>query len=125
MTRRLQANKLRKRAVRQTWAGRIPVLLDNARARARNKALSIELDVRSIEAMLDACDYKCPFTGIPFDLEPHPTRQQNPYSPSLDRIDPAKGYTVSNTRVVSWVYNSMKGEGTDAELLSFALLITG
>ena len=48
-----------------------------------------------------------------FDLQPHPYKRNNPLAPSLDCIDPNKGYTPSNVQVVIHQYNTMKGEGSD------------
>jgi len=44
-----------------------------------------------------------------------------PNSPSLDRIDNSKGYVKGNVIVVSWRYNSLKKDGTPAELVAVAL----
>jgi hypothetical protein len=38
-------------------------------------------------------------------------------SPSIDKIDPAKGYTIDNCQVVSWWYNVTKQRFTDKEVL--------
>ena len=38
-------------------------------------------------------------------------------SPSIDRIDPSKGYTPDNCRFVCLALNAMRGNGTDAEML--------
>ena len=42
--------------------------------------------------------------------------KMNPMAPSLDRIDPTQGYTESNTRLVCWIFNRAKGDGTDADV---------
>ena len=38
-------------------------------------------------------------------MEPMPGSRQNPFGPSLDRKDSAKGYTMDNARVVAWGLN--------------------
>jgi hypothetical protein len=43
-----------------------------------------------------------------------------PYSPSIDRINPLKGYTQDNSRWVLTAVNSFKGEMSDAEMLTIA-----
>jgi hypothetical protein len=49
---------------------------------------------------------KCELTGIPFRLEPLDGGRQNPYTASLDRVDPAKGYVKSNVRMILWALNA-------------------
>lgn len=49
----------------------------------------------------------CEASGLPFDLDSG--RPARPFTPSLDRIDPTKGYTPENTQVVCWIYNRAKG----------------
>lgn len=41
-------------------------------------------------------------------------------SPSLDKIDPSKGYTPDNIMVMSQLANAMKANATPDQLLSFA-----
>ena len=69
----------------------------------------------------------CMVTGIAFDFtDEHQVqtgRHRNPYSPSLDRIDPRSGYTDENSQIVITQYNLMKGELTDAEILQLCRMI--
>jgi hypothetical protein len=57
---------------------------------------------------------KCPYLGTSFDLT------DKEFSPSLDRIDSAKGYTKENIMVISYKANRMKSNATDLELIAFA-----
>jgi hypothetical protein len=54
----------------------------------------------------------CEVTGIPFVLQINEkygtTNNMQPYSPSLDRTDPKKGYTEDNVKVVVAIYNQAK-----------------
>ena len=48
----------------------------------------------------------CELTGLAFSLEDTEDTKNNPFSPSLDRIDSKiKGYTPENTRVVLSLVN--------------------
>lgn len=64
---------------------------------------------------------KCEVTNIEFVL----STGRHPYlfSPSLDRIVPALGYTPSNSRFVLHAVNAIKGAGTDADMLKIATAI--
>lgn len=78
-------------------------LVTAAKQRAKTKKVSFDLDrhLDNIQARIDAGF--CEITGIPFDLIP----KQGWNSPSLDRIDPKKGYILSNVRVVLFSLNIM------------------
>lgn len=68
----------------------------------------------------------CAVTGIKFDLQSSKITRNNPYAPSLDRINPKLPYTDENVRVVIWQFNIMKGEISDAEMYLIAhSIITG
>ena len=56
----------------------------------------------------------CEVTGLPFTYS---LQARNPWSPSIDRIDPSKGYTLENTRVVVWIYNTAKNVFSDEDVL--------
>lgn len=49
--------------------------------------------------------------------------RQHPFSPSIDRIDPLKGYTPENCRFVLMGVNALKGRGTDADMMTIARAI--
>lgn len=90
---------------------RATMLCRNARQRARRKGLAYDLDdhIQEIQLIIDnGC---CELTGIPFDTTyRYGTHRMpiNPRSPSLDRIDPTKGYVRDNVQVVLSAVNVMK-----------------
>lgn len=60
----------------------------------------------------------CPAIGI--KLEYGTKGKACDSSPSFDRVDPTKGYTLENTRVISNRANRIKNNGSAAELRMIA-----
>lgn len=83
-------------------------LYSAARSRALAKGLEFSIVVEDI-----VVPDKCPVLGIP--LERHKCRARA-NSPSLDRIDPQKGYVASNIQVISNRANTLKNNATIEEL---------
>lgn len=71
-------------------------LIATSRTRARKRGLEFDLEKHADEIQARIDRGFCELTGEPFDLSPG--RKFN--SPSLDRIDPCRGYTYDNVRVV-------------------------
>lgn len=86
-------------------------------ARAKTRAR-----VKNIEFTLCLDDIKipktCPILGLPLVCKKGSGGDSS--SPALDRIDPKKGYTKENTRVISNLANMMKSHANETELLLFA-----
>lgn len=85
-------------------------ILNSVRYRARKKNLvcTLTLDDLQVPAV-------CPVLGIPLQ----PWGFNNGLaddSPSIDRIDPAGGYTRENIRIISWRANKIKSDATLEEL---------
>jgi hypothetical protein len=92
-------------------------LVSGAKDRAKAKGLPFEITFQEIQAKVDAgC---CEATGIPFDL----TKPRAWNSPSLDQIEPGKGYTHDNTRVVIYAYNVMANVWGEIQILEVAKAI--
>lgn len=47
----------------------------------------------------------------------------HPFSPSIDKIDPTKGYTQENSRFILLGCNALKGRGSDQDMLEIAKAI--
>lgn len=82
-------------------------LLRRAKSNARKLNLPCDLTVDDV-AMLD----RCPVLGISLFFSDN---QQADNTPSVDRIDPNKGYMKGNIVVVSWRANRIKNNGTPEE----------
>lgn len=60
---------------------------------------------------------RCELTGIPFVVA---GTHGKFFSPSLDRIDPKKGYVDDNCRFILFAVNTLKGVGTDEDMMLVA-----
>lgn len=63
-------------------------------------------------------DNLCPIFRRPFIVSE--LKAQNDWSPTLDRIDPTKGYHKGNIQILSGKANNMKNNATLEELKIFA-----
>ena len=103
----------RGRERRKQWArdnpGRIwcSAARNNAKRRAVKKGLPFGLSGAYIYSILPD---KCPVFGTTFKF--HGNGVLGPYSPSIDRIDPAKGYVEGNIVIVSIKANQIKNAFT-------------
>lgn len=84
------------------------VLLNNAKNRAKARGLEFDLTVADL-----VVPERCPVLGIPLVVQ---TGHARDASPSVDRIDPARGYVRGNVRVISHKANTIKSNSTAAEL---------
>lgn len=74
------------------------------RAKKRKMDFDLHLHAEAIQKRIDAG--VCETTGVSFDLSPG--RKFN--SPSIDRINSAKGYTYDNIRIVLNLVNAALGD---------------
>lgn len=88
------------------------LIIKRLKERAANRGLDFDLVVEDV-----VVPEKCPVFG--FDLQRnHKIPKRN--SPSVDRIDPNKGYTKDNIQILSNLANAMKQDATPEELVQFA-----
>jgi hypothetical protein len=88
-----------------------------AKRRAAIRGIEFTIDLEFVNGLISlGC---CAVTGIRFEFSRTGTRQ-NPRAPSLDRINPRVGYVKSNCRLVTWIYNRAKGDGTDQDVIELA-----
>lgn len=90
-------------------------LYNKAKYRAKQRGIPFTIEFGAI-----VWPDRCPVLGVPLDYGMKGCRGSKPNSPSLDRIDPAKGYTPGNVQVVSMRANSVKQDATADEIAAVA-----
>ena len=83
-------------------------LLAHARKRAKEK--NIEFNITQNDVNIPKF---CPVLGIPIFIG---DGKFHDGSPTIDRVDPTKGYIKGNVMVISWRANSLKKDCTVAEI---------
>ena len=107
-----------------TFEGRAVQML--ARSRSRAKYDGIEHSIVLEDILPKIKTGFCELTKLPFDLKPVTKTSQNPYAPSIDRIDSLKGYTKDNIRIVLYSVNAALGQfGTEILLPILKAMIIG
>lgn len=107
----IHAAKWRKANPERHLGKPLTVWLNRIKRRARENGVEFELTVDDL-VIPDVC----PLLGIPLIRGRH----NSPNMPSLDRLDPDRGYVKGNVRVISFLANAMKRDATKEQLLLFA-----
>lgn len=110
--RKKNPDKLSEATIRSRLRNPEKWLWNQARKRARDKGLEFTLLVSDIKIP----EY-CPIMGEKLEYIPKGFHE---YSPSIDRIDSSKGYTIDNIQIISSLANRMKWNATREQLIIFA-----
>ncbi|MEI8329791.1 MAG: hypothetical protein WCG14_07340 [Chlamydiia bacterium] len=99
--------------------GRIVRFLAGCKKRAKAKNLPFDLDLAHLRSI--APD-KCPVFGFDLDWTSWGERNQKAIdnSPSVDKIDPNKGYVKGNVVWISWKANRLKNNANFEDLFIIA-----
>lgn len=112
-----QCNRTRNQQYRKSnpVKGQTYKMFRDARLRAEDKKLPFDIDVEYVRSLVVS---RCPVFGT--HLEWSAQRGNGPIpiesSPSLDRIDPTKGYIKGNVWIISYKANVIKNNATHEEL---------
>lgn len=88
---------------------------NDAKYRANRKGIEFNLTPEWFVERIETGT--CEATGLPFnENNPNNIRRGAPFCHSIDRVDNAKDYTMSNCRVVCNIFNNAKSVYTDYEL---------
>ena len=105
-----------KKLYHSTKNGHLRRNLDNIKTRSKLKNLDFDLDANYL---LSIPSDVCPVFN--FKLSWGQSKRIADFnSPSLDRIDPEKGYIKGNVQWVSHLANTMKNNATKEQLVQFA-----
>ena len=105
----------RGRSIMNTYRTIVTRLLANAKGRAndsngnRGKTVPYTLTREWLEETLEKQGHQCPRTGIKYDYDEYKSwhkRSGHPARPSINRLNPSKGYTPENCEIVSNAYNT-------------------
>ena len=90
-------------------------MVRDARRRAKNKNVPFEIDLEYVRSIVNN---HCPVLGIALDWSCRRSETPSPIpsSPSLDRIDPERGYVKGNVWIISHRANTIKSNATHEEL---------
>jgi hypothetical protein len=101
---------------REDFNYRLKMLINASKQRATQKGIEHNLTLDELISIYPK-DGKCPVFGTPLEFGTVGFRDN---SPSIDKIDPKKGYTLDNVQVLSWRANRLK---VDASIEELELLI--
>lgn len=110
-----QANPEKFRLRGEQWRQENPSkrLIHATRQSAKLKNLEHNIDETDLP-----CPEFCPLLGIKIDYTAGNGKTM--LKPSVDRIDPTKGYIKGNVEVMSSLANTMKSKATPEQLITFA-----
>ncbi len=105
----LSAQRISQNKIRRTPRGRAYTLFDSIKQRTKRSGVEFDLTTEWIENYI--LKGRCQVTGIKFDLKPSiDGKHSNPFAPSIDKINPKRGYVKKNCQVVLHAVNQAKGE---------------
>jgi len=108
--------KKKNKTYRNTIAGTISHLRNNAQTRAKKKNVEFDLPFQDLLNLWNKQNGLCALSGQIMTHTKLGGGRRTPNAASIDRIVPALGYTISNVRFVCIRVNEMKSDGSDEDL---------
>ena len=72
---------------------------------AKKRGVEFSLSLEEVSQLAKLADGRCQITKIPFEFRFTENERRRPWAPSIDRIDPRKGYALENCRLVCVAVN--------------------
>lgn len=103
----------------QTPRGRAAKMVGEIKRRCKENGMPFSITSKDLLPALERG--KCEATGMDLDFK----GVAAPFMPSVDRIDPQKGYEPGNVRIVVLMFNLAKRNWTDGDVRKMALALAG
>ena len=104
------------------WQAANPIraLLNQCKCNARQRGLPFDLTLSLVEGLLS--NMTCSATGLPLSFARVKGERyaRSPWYPSIDRLDNSRGYVPGNVRAVCSIYNFMRSNHSDDDVLAVA-----
>lgn len=93
-------------------------IVAGCRNRAKRKDYECNIDIEFMLDLLTKQNGRCAATNIPLEASAANTKMySNPWTISVDRIKNERGYTKDNVRLVTYMYNTCKGQWTEEQVV--------
>lgn len=108
----------RQKRLRRPYHQRAALMRSGMIARSRERGIPFDADLFTVKYLTEWLmdEGNCPCCGIAFDVQPKFDGLKNDASPSVDRIQPARGYVQGNVALLCWRCNNLKRDATPDEL---------
>ena len=94
-------------------ASALDISWHRTRQRAQSRALPFQLGLRHYLAMIEESGLRCTVSGLPFSPAKIPGTNRNLLKPSIDRLNPLKGYVPGNVRLTNMLVNLARNDAAD------------
>jgi hypothetical protein len=105
----------RERNYRKNGKGYFFYWANAIKSRAQSKGIPYNLDADFLQSIMPTY---CPILGVL--LERHVGHGTGPFSPTVDRIFPEKGYVKDNVMIISKRANQIKSDASPEEVMKVA-----
>lgn len=97
-----------------------------SRQRAHSRALPFQPGLRHYLKMIEASGLRCSVSDLPFSPGKIPETNRRLLKPSIDRLNPLKGYVPGNVRLTNMLVNLARNDAADdfpLRILAAALML--
>lgn len=110
-----EKNKEKFSSLNMKWRERNPAKRLYSSCKSWAKKSGVEFNIEVSDLVIP--EY-CPFLGVKLDMRVGEGSLK--HGPSIDRIDPLRGYTKGNVQIISLMANRMKNNANIEELIDFS-----